>query len=270
MQEQSVYYCVVQSERKDMAFSSDRAKQGLVNILAEGRTVSSIHVYAFAFFESQIHLVLRSTRKGCDELVSLLCPTLACDGMAPRYERRACRFDRRLLILVAYLHQLPVRFGHCQHPNLARSTSHSAYLGGEKYPFVDAAAVLTLLSSDRREAIHLYLGLIKREVNPALLEQVFCREEVSRPPSAVRHVPDVLDTLAAHIEEVTGVALSVMRGKGRSPRVVEARRRLIASAVLEHDVPVSEVAKYLYVHHSYVSRLTFSLGHSMDNERPIA
>ncbi|MBS3873316.1 MAG: hypothetical protein KGZ92_06890 [Firmicutes bacterium] len=270
MQEQSVYYCVVHGDRRDMAFSSDRAKQEMVNALAECKAFSSIHVYAFAFLESQVHLALQGTSKGCVEVVSRLCPTRAGEGLGARFERHVCHPDRRLLTLAAYLHQLPVRYGHCQHPNLARYTSHSAYLGGEKYPFVDSAAMLALLSPDRKEAIRLYLGLLKREVSPAELEQVFCREENSRSHSGVRHVPDVLEAIATHIEEVTGVALSIMRGKGRSPRVVEARRRLIASAVLEHSVPVSEVAKYLHVHHSYVSRLTFSHCDSVGNERPIA
>ncbi|MBS3937848.1 MAG: hypothetical protein KGZ50_04665 [Peptococcaceae bacterium] len=280
MKGQAVYYLVLSGEQQGMALTSNRLKQELVNVLAVNRAVVGFRVYAYVLLESQIHLVLESDSVGCDKAVSLLlnCQSASWPSRWPRsgeinvppYERTACHADRRLLTLITYLHQLPVRFGHCQHPNLARWTSQSAYLGGDNYSFVDCDSVFALLSPDRREALRLYLAELKKMVSYEELGQVFKRETVAPQVSHTRSLPVLLDAIAAHIREVTGVSLDIMRGKGRAPKVVEARRHLIACAVLENSVPVSEVAKYLNVHHSYVSRLTFSRCLPMPSDRPIA
>jgi len=168
-----------------------------------------------------------------------------------KYDLRKCYTDSRVLPLLRFIHYLPVQFGHCHHPNLARWTSHLAYLGDPRYASVDAEEVLALLAPDKALAVRQYQGLMAQ--SGVEIEIAFVFEEEIKTDSK----PITLELIAQFVTATTGISLDVLRGKGRAESVVAARRMLIAAAVMVCSFPVSDVAKFLNVHHSYVSRLTF-------------
>lgn len=263
-----VFYCVLHGDKRETVFISDRDKQEFITLLADGKEEFGFNLYAFALLESQVHLVLRPDEGGLDELLSSLLGAYACSYskrnckngyvFEERYESKVCHEDQRLVLPVRYVHYLPVVFGHSHHPNLARWTSHLAYLGDPRYSFIDSAEVLAKLSPDRLQAQRLYQSLSAAGISEAELFTSFEPEHSGDKPSGVR-IPEnlTLADIAAFVSRETGVSLSSMRGKGRGDAVVEARRMFIAAAVMVCSFPVSEVAKFLGVHHSYVSRLTY-------------
>lgn len=261
MHERQVFYCVLHGNARESVFTSDRDKQDFVNLLSGFKTAFGFRLYSFALLESQIHLLFSPLSRSAEEIVSGMISAYArqINRAAGRsgyvldktFDLKQCHNDGRLLPLIRYIHYLPVQFGHCHHPNLARWTSHLAYLGDPRYSYVEAADMLEILSKDRSQALRQYQTLMSQSA--AGIEQAFVVEE----DLANKPQPITLERIAHFVTTTTGVSLDTMRGKGRSEQVVEARRMFIAAAVMVCSLPVSEVAKYLHVHHSYVSRLTF-------------
>lgn len=271
MTKSSVFYCVLHGHKRDALFISDRDKQDFVTLLADSRAEFGFKLYAFALLESQVHLVIRQGEGTLDKLLGSLLRAYACSYnkrnsktgyvFEDRYESRACYEDQRLVVPVRYVHYLPVVFGHSHHPNLARWTSHLAYLGDPRYSYVDSVEVLAQLSPDRTQAQRLYQSLsasavTEAELFAALQLKELVREQADYEARTPEHL--TLQDLATFVWRETGVSLSVMRSKGRSEAVVDARRKFIAAAVMVCSHPVSDVAKFLCVHHSYVSRLTYA------------
>ena len=273
VQGRPIYYCILQGNWSESVFISDRDKQDFLGSLRDLKSTYSFELYAFALLESQVHLVLRPMQGDVAPIMATIIATYA-----QHYNRRNnrtgyvfsetfvcrhCHLDCRLLPLVRHIHYLPVQLGLCHHPNLARWTSHLAYLGDPRYSFIDSSDVLGLLAGDKNHALRLYQGLMAQSLSTADIEDSFIQEQ---PQPAIMHESEeaylpralTLDAIAEFVTNRTGINIEVMRGKGRAEHVVDARRMFIAAAVIVYSFPVSDVAKYLNVHHSYVSRLTFS------------
>ncbi|KAF0195096.1 MAG: hypothetical protein FD169_1551 [Bacillota bacterium] len=273
VQERPIYYCVLQGSLSKSVFISDRDKQGFLATLQDIKSTHAFKLYAFALLESQVHLALRPMAGGVGPIMSTLI-----SNYAQQYNRRnnltgylfnkvfeckQCHSDHQVLPLVRFMHYLPVQLGHCHHPNLARWTSHLAYLGDPRYSFIDSADILELLAGEQSHALRLYQGLMAQSGSTVKSEgsfvQAMTQPDVIRESDAVPYTPPslTLEAIAEFVTKATGVSVEVMRGKGRAEHVVEARRMFIAAAVMVCSFSVSDVAKFLHVHHSYVSRLTF-------------
>lgn len=274
VQEQAIYYCVLYGSLSESVFISDRDKQDFLGSLHELKSTHGFKLYAFALLESQVHLVLHPSAGDVSPIMSTIIA-----NYARHFNRRnnrtgyvfdhafnckQCHADRRVLPLVRFIHYLPVQMGHCHHPNLARWTSHLAYLGDTRYPFVDSTDILGFLANDRNHALRLYQGLMAQSNSTVEIDGAFVQKEaqpiVGPQAKEEQRLPQylTLEAIAEFVTKTTGVSIEVMRGKGRAEHVVEARRMFIAASVMVYSFPVSDVAKFLHVHHSYVSRLTFA------------
>lgn len=263
---QEVYYCVLQGRPRVTPFTSDHDKHDFIKAIAETKRFAQIKVYAFALSEAQVHLVVAVPSKRLQSGLAALREAYAVhyskrngrDGnvFLDSYAERMCYSDQRLLLIVRYVHYLPVTFGQTHHPNLGRFTSHTAYLGDTRYGFVDSDELLALIAQDRGEARRRYQAMSGTSVGTGELAQAFMAV-VPESPTPVALPTPTLAEIAAAISQRTGVSLRVMQSKGRSAQAVAARRMLITTAVTEHHYPVTEVAELLCVHHSYVSRLTY-------------
>lgn len=266
---QEVYYCMLQNRPRASAFLSDHDKQDFIKAIAETKRRSQIKIYAFTLLEAQVHLVVSAPSGRLQPVLAALREAYAVcyskrngrDGnvFLDCYAERMCYADQRLLPVIRYVHHLPVIFGQTHHPNLARFTSHAAYLGDTRYGFVDSDELLALIAQDCGEARRRYQALSGTAVSTSELAQAFV-PVVPKHPTPVAPPTPSLEEIAATVSQKTGVSLRVMQSKGRSAQAVAARRMLIAAAVTEHRYPVTEVAELLCVHHSYVSRLTYGRG----------
>ena len=266
---QETYYCVLQSRPRTSAFLSDHDKQDFIRAIAETKRRSQIKIYAFVLLEAQVHLVVSVPSGRLQPALVALREAYAVhyskrngrDGnvFLDNYAERRCYSDHRLLPVIRHAHYLPVTFGQTHHPNLARFTSHTAYLGDTRYSFVDSDELLALIAQDRQEARRRYQAMSGTSVGTGELAQAFMAV-VPESPTPVALPTPTLAEIAAAVSQKTGVSLRVMQSKGRSTAAVAARRMLIAAAVTEHRYPVTEVAELLCVHHSYVSRMTYGRG----------
>jgi len=257
----------------ESVFVSDRDKQDFLGAIGELKATYAFKLFAFALLESHVHLVLCPRPGDVGQIMSSIIASYARQHnrrsshtgyvFKEEYECQQCHSDQRILPLIRFIHYLPVQHGHCHHPNLARWTSHLAYLGDPRYSLVDSADIFGIIAGEKSQALPLYQGLMARPNSGRNIADSFVSN--SSQPVIVRESdhrqslprPLTLEDIAEFIAKATGVSIEVMRGKGRAERVVEARRMFIAAAVMVCYFPVSDVAKYLNVHHSYVSRLTF-------------
>lgn len=256
-----VFYCTLYGSARDSVFTSDRDKQEFVHLLGSFKSSYGFKLYAFALLESQIHLLLCPVSRSIEDILSNIIATYARQFnkrnartgyvFDDKYDIKKCNSDNRLLPLIRYIHHLPVQFGHCHHPNLARWTSHLAYLGDPRYEIVESTEMLSLLNQDKAQALKQYQALMAQSAADIYGAFVYDDETTANPQSIT------LELLADFVTATTGVSLNTMRSKGRAENVVAARRMLIAAAVMVCSFPVSDVAKFLNVHHSYVSRLTY-------------
>ncbi|MDP3486368.1 MAG: hypothetical protein Q8S19_00355, partial [Bacillota bacterium] len=235
----------------ESVFVSDRDKQDFLGSLQELKSTHAFKLYAFALLESHVHLVLRPMAGD----VGLIMSTII-DNFARHFNRRnnrtgyvfdkvfecrQCHPDGRMLPLMRQVHYLPVQMGQCHHPNLARWTSHLAYLGDPRYSFVDSADVLEFLANDKNHALQLYQGLIAQSNSTVAIETSFVKERprpvMVRESEEAQHLPQslTLEAITEFVTKTTGVSIEVMRGKGRAEHVVEARRMFIAAAVMVYS-----------------------------------
>jgi len=268
--EGSVYHCVIRGDRREAIFVTERDKQDFLHMLLENRQAFGFELLAFALLDTQAHVVIRT---GKDILPQIMSAQLSAYAqlfnkhhertghiLQKKYHSNLCHTDERLLIVVRYVHQLPVRLGYSHHVNLSRWTSHLAYLGDARFGLVDRSEVMRLLGVGNEGFLRAYQSMMASVVTEGDLNSAYAREEDSSTPvptSIAPIVPVGLDEIAAFVQSQTGVRLETMRTKSRNEKVVEARRLFVAAAVILYALPVSEVAKFLNVHHSYVSRLTY-------------
>ena len=163
VQERAIYYCILQGSWSESVFISDRDKHDFLGSLQDLKSAYSFELYAFALLESQVHLVVRPMQGAVAPIMAKIIATYAQHYnrrnnrtgyvFSEAFECRQCHPDRRLLPLVRHIHYLPVQLGLCHHPNLARWTSHLAYLGDPRYSFIDSTDVLGLLATDKIHAL---------------------------------------------------------------------------------------------------------------------
>jgi REP element-mobilizing transposase RayT len=270
MQVPGIFHCVVRGDHREPIFVTERDKHDFLRMLMDNRQAMQFQILAFALLDNQTHMLLKLGQNPLAELMAAQLSTYARTFnrhhnrsghvFQERYQARRCYEDERLLLVVRHMHQLPVLYGHSQHVNLARWTSHLAYLGDERLGLVDREIVLGIIGKSHPGPIRAYQSLMSQPVPDSELGRAYMPEEQVAEERAVifpaATMPG-LDDVAKFVESETGVRLEVMRSKSRNERVVKARRMFIAATVLLLSLPVSEVARFLNVHHSYVSRLTF-------------
>jgi hypothetical protein len=177
-----------------------------------------------------------------------------------RYKAILCDKDAYLFSLVKYLHHNPVRAGMVRQPEQYRWSSHRKYLGMDKSGLVDIELLLGMLSEGLRRGRRLYREYMSKEEktpkgdfyrtvdqrvlgDEAFVERVRERVE-SRTLTGRRKHGVSLREIAKGIEEVSGIRLSELRGKGKDSGVMEGRK-LFSLAGREYGYKGKEIAEFL-------------------------
>ena len=176
------------------------------------------------------------------------------------YKAILCDKDAYLFSLVKYLHCNPVRAGMVSQPEEYRWSSHRGYLGMDKNGLVDTALLPGMLSEDLKRGRRLYREYMKKEEKTSkedfyrtvdqrilgdeeFVERVRGRVENEILAGRTRHGVG-LGEIARGIEEVTGIRLGELRGKGKGSGVMEGRR-LLSLAGRQYGYRGRETATFL-------------------------
>jgi putative transposase len=177
-----------------------------------------------------------------------------------RYKAILCDRDAYLFSLVKYLHCNPVRAGMVQQPGEYRWSSHRTYLGLNEEGFVDKGIVLRMFSKNLERGCRLYQEYMQEEEkaakegfyqtvdqrvlgDDAFVESVRARVDKAIAPGRRKHGV-TLGAIGRGIEEIFGIRLGALRGKGKDTLVMEGRI-VFSVAASEYGYRGKEMAAFL-------------------------
>lgn len=165
--------------------------------------------------------------------------------------------DAYLLMLIRYMHHLPMLAGLARDPDDYPHTSHRAYLGQAQRPWLDTKPLLQLID-DFEESRIAYRVLMAEQPSAAigaLLEQGQAEtpgiagdtEFISRLPrrGRVSRSKWSLEEIAAYVALIHDVPRAHLLSRSRRHKLVLARAQIAWYAAERRVASLSEVARYL-------------------------
>ena len=252
----AVYHVVVRGNARQEIFFSAADRFHFLRLLQDGLERYDHRVHAFCLMPNHIHLAMQVGEVPLSRIMQNLCfrytqrTNRRQDRVGHlfqgRYKAVLVDGDSYLLELVRYLHLNPVRAGMVGSPGEYPWSSHLAYLGEKKLPWLTRDWVLSQFSSRRSRARKEYREFVhsgkaeghreefhrgKRGERRVLGDDAFIEEVLSREERRVEWVPGMGEI----IEKVCGcygVKELELSAAGRGHRVSEVRG-VIAWLVLE-------------------------------------
>ena len=268
-----LYHLIARGNNGQGVFLRQGDYESFLNSLQRVRERYPCYLYAYVLMPNHFHLLLEVREVPTGRLMQSLL-TAYVGRFNRRHRRRGHLFQGRykaivcdresyLLELVRYIHLNPVRAGLVKRPGEWKWSGHGEYLGREKRGLIDAGPVVDQFRTAASYEAFVREGMregYRPELHPGdhapFLGPVRWIKRVEKKDrkglSARRQEPigSVLGRVAAEL----GLSAEVVRGGGRSARLVEVRDRFMWEAVLEEGYRASEVAAFLGCHASNVSR----------------
>ena len=252
----AVYHVVVRGNARQEIFFSATDRFHFLRLLQDGLERYDHRVHAFCLMPNHIHLAVQVGQIPLSRIMQNLC-----FRYTQRVNRRQDRVghlfqgrykavlvdgDSYLLELVRYLHLNPVRAGMVGSPEEYPWSSHLAYLGEKKLPWLSSDWVLSQFSSRRSRARKEYREFVhsgtaeghreefhrgKRGERRVLGDDAFIEEVLSREERRAERAPEmgeIIEKVCGHY----GVKESELSAAGRGRRASEVRG-VIAWLVLE-------------------------------------
>lgn len=161
-----LYHVIARGNRRQAIFRSRLDYGGYLRRLEEGLRRTGTRCFAFALMPNHVHLLLEAGQAPLARLMQGLQQGytqefnrrhgLIGHVFQGRYKAILCDRDAYLLELVRYLHLNPVRTNLTQDPADYHWSSHRAYLGRERIPWLSIEPVLGMFHSERRVASRAY------------------------------------------------------------------------------------------------------------------
>jgi putative transposase len=159
--------------RGEAPFKLDAEAERFWSLLHEVKRRDGLSVYAWCIMPNHYHLAVRTGTIPLWRSIRFLQHRYAlafnrrCKVLGPlwqsRYKARPVREQGALLRLLAYIHLNPVGCGRVDDPGRYRWSGHRDLMGRSRRPLVDVDRVFELFGGHRREALHAYVSLLRRE-----------------------------------------------------------------------------------------------------------
>ena len=264
------YHVIVRGNQRQKVFREEKDFLKYLEFLSDYKDRYEFWLHAYVLMETHVHLLLETGQVPLSKILQGVNQRFTMyfnwrhgtvgHLFQGRYKAILCDRDAYLLSLVKYLHCNPVRAGMVRQPEEYRWSSHRTYLGLNKDGLVDTGIVLGMFSKDLKRGRRLYHEYMregekipKEEFYQTVDQRVLGDEEfVERVRGRVknkivgerrRHGVS-LGEIVRGIEEVTGIRLSELRGKGKDSGVMEGRK-LFSLAGSEYGYKGKEIAVFL-------------------------
>ena len=165
-----LYHVIARGNRRLAIFRGPQDYGGYLRRLEEGLRRTGTRCFGFVLMPNHVHLLLETGQAPLARLMQGLQQgytqefnrrhRLVGHVFQGRYKTILCDRDAYLLELVRYLHLNPVRTKLVLDPADYRWSSHRAYLGRERIPWLSAESVLGMFHSERRVAGRAYTRFI--------------------------------------------------------------------------------------------------------------
>lgn len=275
----ALYHVIARGNRGQAIFRSDRDRRHLVDSLDKVWQKNRFRLYAFVFMTNHLHLLIEVARSPLAKIMQSLLyrhssyfnRTHKTRGhlFQGRYRAILCDRDAYLLELVRYLHLNPVRAGLVARPEDYAWSSHRAYLGRARWPFLSVELVLAQFGEQGRAARARYRKFVEDagEQGPrpdlyAVMDGRFLGDE-SFVSDARRHQHEdgdprpaihiSLEDLLAEVVRDSDIASAHIQGSEKRRELVLARRIVALLAVEVGGYTQRQVAGFLRCNPASVS-----------------
>ena len=165
------YHVMLRGNGGQAIFFDDSDRCRLYLLIQEGIERFQHRVHAFCFMENHIHLAIQVGEVPLSRIIQnfsfrytrWINQKLKKMGhlFQGRYKAILVDADAYLLELVRYIHLNPVRVGMAKNPEDFFWSSHNAYLGDEKLPWLTTSSVLSQFSQSNAKAIFFYRKFVE-------------------------------------------------------------------------------------------------------------
>jgi REP element-mobilizing transposase RayT len=264
------YHVITRGNQRQKVFIEEKDFLKYLEFLADYKDRYGFLLYAYVLMGTHVHLLIETRRVPLSKILQGINQRFTMyfnwrhgtvgHLFQGRYKAILCDRDAYLLSLVKYLHCNPVRAGMVRRPEEYRWSSHRTYLGLSKDGLVDTEMVLGMFSKGLKRGRKLYLEYMReqektskdefyRTVDQRILgDEEFVarvRERVEDGIAAGRSRHGVtLAEIGRGIEEIVGIGLGELKGKGKDTRVMEGRK-LFSLVAREYGYKGKEIAAHL-------------------------
>jgi REP element-mobilizing transposase RayT len=264
------YHVIIRGNHGQKVFLEEEDFLKYLEFLSDYKDRYSFWIYAYVLMDTHIHLLIETGQVPLSKILQGINQRFTMyfnwrygavgHLFQGRYKAILCDKDAYLVSLVKYLHCNPVRAGMVRQPEEYRWSSHWEYLGVNKDGLVDTGLLLGMFSGDLKRAWRLYREYMRKEEktskedfyqtvdqrvlgDEAFVERVRQRVEKKSLKGRRKHKVS-LGEIARRIEEVTGIDLNGLRGKGKNSGVMEGRK-LFSLVGREYGYKGKEIAEFL-------------------------
>jgi REP element-mobilizing transposase RayT len=278
--EGALYHVITRGNQRQQIFKATEDYKRYLKILGDYKARYDFVLYAYILMRNHVHLLIETKEVSLSRILQGINQSYtmyynrryAMVGhlFQGRYKAMLCDKDSYLLSLVKYIHMNPVRAGRAKSPEAYLWSSHRSYIGRARdRGIVDSEAVLKIFAEDRGKARRAYReymeekGMLRREEvyatvdqrivgNEGFVEEVMARTGRLDVPGRRRHLYR-LPEIAKAVEELYGITLVQLRGKGRGEALGRGRK-LMSLVAKEYGYKGQEVAGYLWRDPSVITR----------------
>ena len=264
------YHVITRGNQRQKVFLEEEDFLKYLKFLSDYKDRYGFWIYAYVLMSTHVHLLIETGQVPLSKIFQGINQRFTMyynwrygtigHLFQGRYKAILCDKNSYLLSLVKYLHNNPVRAGVVRQPEEYQWSSHREYLGMNKKGLVDTELVLGMFSEDLKRGRRLYREYMGKEekiskeefyrtVDQRVLgDETFVervREKVeNRPLTGKRRHGVSLGEIARGTEEVSGIRLSELRGKGKDSGVMGGRK-LFSLAGREYGYKGKEIAEFL-------------------------
>jgi REP element-mobilizing transposase RayT len=258
-----LYHIMVRGNNGQPIFLKSADYESFQRILHVVRERYPFYLYAYVLMPNHFHLLLEVSQAPTGRLMQSLLTAYAHEFnrkhgrrghlFQGRYKAIACERESYLLELVRYIHLNPVRAKLVRRPGEWRWSGHGEYLRREERGLIDSGPVMGELGTPAhyeafvREGVK---GTYRPEWHPGdrapfLGSEGFVKKviKVNEPQNSGKRT--TMEALLKRVAAQARLSVEVLKEKGRSAAVVEARDSFMWQAVTAQGYQAAEVAAFL-------------------------
>lgn len=278
--EGALYHVITRGNQKQKTFRGAEDYQRYLKILADYKSRYDFLLYGYVLMENHVHLLMETKKVPLSKILQGINQSYtmyfnrryATVGhlFQGRYKAILCDRDSYLLSLLKYIHMNPIRAGMVKSLEEYRWSSHQCYVGrAGGGGMVSTELVLKMFSDNMKKARRAYrshmgeeLVLRQEEVYATVSQRIlgdegFVQEVMSRSGrrdvSGRRRHAYKLPEIARAVEELEGISLEQLRGKGRGDDE-RLGRRVMSFVAKEYGYKGQDIAEYLWRDPSVITR----------------
>lgn len=272
----TLFHVITRGNNRQRIFAEPRDYDVLLKSLENTKRNYPFHLFAYALMPNHIHLLVQVCEAPTSRIMQSLLTSYTWffhrkygsvgHIFQGRYKAFLCDEDAYLLAAVQYIHLNPIRARLGDSPEAWRWSGHREYLNPEDRRRIDAGPVMELLKTPQQYAKFVHEGMGKLmdpnwdPGSPAPFLRGDSSEDSNRPQSRISPGREVvqpragLEELLAEFSRREGVSSEQIRSPSRVRSVVRSRDRFIQEAVSRLGHLPRNVARFLDLSPSVVTK----------------